>query len=275
MANTITRIALVSVLLSAPAEAAAHTTSLSINFPSYLLTDPLFWFFSAANFIFICTFVLAITHLGGKESTDRNTGTQATRGVALLLVLGIGYQIFHQGEHVAQVYQFWHLGRSAAESAGILWFANIEWNHFIFNAGYYVLLVTFIWSMLRGMNRASIRPDTVGMSLIAGFLLIQGWHLLEHTVRIISHLSKGCEPCPGILDRMFGWGLIYLHFWLNQFALALPASIFVHFGFYRRYIPHRLMQNKNVFLALCCRNSMPLLFSSSLILIVLMVTIQQ
>lgn len=55
-----------------------------------------------------------------------------------------------------------------------------------------------------------------------GFLL-QGYHVVEHTVRMGQFFQLGCTPCPGIL----GWyvDLVYLHFTTNTATWLLPLAI--------------------------------------------------
>lgn len=135
-----------------------------------------------------------------------------------ILALALVIQGFHWVEHLAQVYQHWWLSLPIKESRGILFFLDLEWNHFVFNSVYLLLLVV-AWFFLQGkVSRVVIKFLAVGT-------LVQGYHLVEHAVRIWQHIQTACEPCRGIL----GWYVdgIYLHFAFNTFVLALPLIAFI------------------------------------------------
>ncbi len=68
--------------------------------------------------------------------------------------------------------------------------------------------------------------DRITKSLITVVIVVQGWHAIEHTWRIVKHVRQGCEPCSGIADRLFEIPLIPLHFWFNVLALTLPLILF-------------------------------------------------
>ena len=147
--------------------------------------------------------------------------------VALVLQSG------HMVEHVAQLYQHAVLWWPIKESHGILFFADLEWNHFIFNTTYFLLLAYFavqahIFHKRNGTNQWA------RYAFLAGFY-VQGYHVIEHASRIGQHLQTGCSPCPGIL----AWTIdgIWLHFAFNSFTLALPAVSFFALGLHRQVLP--------------------------------------
>lgn len=135
-----------------------------------------------------------------------------------ILALVLLIQGLHWVEHIAQVYQHWWLSLPIKESKGILFFLDLEWNHFVFNSVYLLLLVA-VWFLIR---KVSFR--VAAWFLISGTLL-QGYHVVEHIVRIWQHVQTACEPCKGIL----GWYIdgVYLHFAFNMFVLILPLAAFM------------------------------------------------
>lgn len=147
-----------------------------------------------------------------------------------LLALALFIQVLHWIEHLAQVYQHWWLSLTIKESHGILFFLDLEWNHFVFNAAYFLLLAV-IWFLLRR------KVSHVAISFLAAGTLVQGYHLIEHVVRIWQHIQIACEPCKGIL----GWYIdgVYLHFAFNTIVLALPLITFV-FSVRRRFNKTRI-----------------------------------
>ena len=130
-------------------------------------------------------------------------------------------QFFHWIEHVAQVYQHMWLGLSIKESRGILFFLDLEWNHLVFNTLYLALLI-IVWQGVRRF--ASFGRNNVAIYALGGGILIQGYHVIEHIVRIVQYFQIGCTPCKGIL----GWYIdgVYLHFIFNALVLALPLIAF-------------------------------------------------
>lgn len=132
-------------------------------------------------------------------------------------------QFFHYTEHVAQVYQHWWQGLPIKESEGILYFLNLEWNHLIFN-GLYLALLSFVfiaYAILLKKEGPLLLPSVkTALFLIGITTIIQGYHVIEHVVRIGMHIKTGCEPCPGILGK-FADG-IYIHFTFNTAVFFLP-----------------------------------------------------
>ena len=145
------------------------------------------------------------------------------RWVVLLFALALIYQFFHWIEHLAQVYQHWLLKLPAAASHGVLFFLDFEWNHFVFNTGYFIALAVTLGYFLLKRRTLAVRAGAI--ALLATGTLIQAYHQVEHTVKIAQHLALGCEPCPGILGKVLDG--VYLHFTLNTIVLVLPLAAFL------------------------------------------------
>lgn len=137
-------------------------------------------------------------------------------------------QFFHYTEHLTQMYQHWWQGLPIKESGGILYFLNLEWNHLIFNGAYLLLLgfVFIAYIMLKKESTPLLPSFRVALFLIGTTILIQGYHVIEHTVRVGMYIKTGCEPCPGILGRVIDG--IYLHFTFNTVVFFLPLiAVFI------------------------------------------------
>lgn len=197
------------------------------HIPTYLFADWYFWIFLLVN----CLGLLYIAYLTANLLARKSRTTLPTQflplGVAAALLLALAYQLFHHIEHVAQIHQFVFLGNPAKESMGILWFFDIEWNHFVFNAGYLALLAYAAWATWRWQKRIGMRALTTPIVLVLLFATAwEGWHLVEHTVKITQHVAVGCEPCKGIADQVLGIKLPILHYWYNFVALFLTEVAF-------------------------------------------------
>lgn len=147
---------------------------------------------------------------------------------AIALIL----QTFHITEHLAQVYQHAVIGLSIPQSHGILFFLDFEWNHFIFNSVYFIVLgVIFIQCRFFDGHGPAGEKRLASLAFTAGFL-IQGYHVIEHSVRMTQFYQTGCTPCAGILGRFFDG--VYLHFTLNAAVYILPLIAFLAYGFHLR-----------------------------------------
>lgn len=152
--------------------------------------------------------------------------------MGLVFAGALVYQIFHWIEHVAQVYQHWWLGISLLESHGILFFFDFEWNHFVFNSIYLLGLTIVFWR--GGLYKTSTfgGKEAIAVKIFFAGLILQLYHQVEHSVKIYQHISRGCEPCPGIL----GWYVdgIYLHFFFNTAVLISPLVAFFVLGYFNK-----------------------------------------
>lgn len=204
--------------------ASAHANS---GLPFYLFLDWRFWLFSIL-------YILATMRLAVwiKRAADIRDASQpyplkhVSWTATCLLFAAIVYQTVHHAEHVAQIFQYWYLGQHKSVSRGIVFFLDLEWNHFIFDSLLFLLLIPVCWLYLRSWKAAGLKPHPFTRRLMAAVLIIQGWHAVEHTYRIIRHVNEGCEPCAGIADQVFDIPLIPLHFWFNVFALTVPLLLF-------------------------------------------------
>jgi hypothetical protein len=141
-------------------------------------------------------------------------------------------QTFHMVEHVAQVYEHAVLGWTIGASHGIIFFLDFEWNHFLFNTTYFIALLFVFVSCgfysskgLASQNKLALYAFNIG-------LLIQGYHVIEHSVRMIQYFQTGCTPCKGILGQYFDG--IYLHALINTLVYVLPLLAFFLYGFLGR-----------------------------------------
>ncbi len=132
-------------------------------------------------------------------------------------------QTLHMIEHSVQMYQHVVLGLPTKLANGLLFFLDLEWNHFIFNTLYLVFLAIILvrmrlWSLL-SLDKEAIIPNI----FITGFT-IQSYHVVEHTYRMYEFLTIGCTPCTGILGRFFN--MVHFHFFLN-IAAYIPILLLI------------------------------------------------
>ncbi len=158
----------------------------------------------------------------------------ATQVVVFIFTGALIIQTLHITEHVVQVYQHAILGLSINESQGILWFLDLEWNHFVFNVVYLILLsMVFVLGKFYKTKGVAWKMRPAALVFTAG-LMIQGYHVVEHSVRMVQFYQSGCTPCPGILGRVFDG--IYLHAAFNTIVYILPLYAFAAYGFQARLL---------------------------------------
>jgi hypothetical protein len=191
--------------------------------PLYLIDDWRYWLFLLL-YAALTAKVVAWTRRASDPQVP-SAGSVA----ACLFCVAIAYQIAHHLEHVSQIYQWWYLGLPAPTSRGIIFFLDLEWNHFLFDSLLAVMLYLGAISARDAHRRAGRRVSGFGRFLLASAVLVQGWHAVEHSYRIARHVQWGCDPCAGIADQLFGLRLIPLHFWFNVLALTLPLMVFAWF----------------------------------------------
>lgn len=130
----------------------------------------------------------------------------------LMLTMALLVQLIHQIEHTIQMAQA-HLLRSwqAHGLAGALF--DQEWVHLGFNA---VLLVALVVALV-GYGRERLatwrRRAPRAYLALAGATAIQGYHVIEHLVKIAQHVNTGAAPAAGVLGRAVD--LVWLHFGIN------------------------------------------------------------
>lgn len=124
-------------------------------------------------------------------------------------------QTLHMLEHVAQMYQHVVLGLPTKLANGLLFFLDLEWNHFLFNSIYLIFLLV-IFARLRFWTTRTWGGDNIIPPLFVAGFAVQSYHVVEHSVRMYQFLTTGCTPCIGVIGRFFN--MIHLHFFLNLIA---------------------------------------------------------
>lgn len=133
-----------------------------------------------------------------------------------LFVITVLVQGFHMIEHVLQVMQK-SLGVTPAH--GLIGAFNLEWVHFTYNAVYLILLGVLF--MILALKRVLPSRTPFRMPIFLSFLflvIVQGYHLVEHTVKLQQHLATGLQGTPGILGAHVD--IVWLHFALNVIVYA-------------------------------------------------------
>ncbi|KAF6245476.1 hypothetical protein [Nitrosopumilus sp. b2] len=163
-----------------------------------------------------------------------NVKYSISQKIVIVFVSALALQTFHMLEHLVQLHQHAILGWSIKDSSGIVGALNLEEIHWVYNLAYFVLLgiVFKDCSFFRLQDRMDGQKVAVLLFGIAFFL--QGYHLVEHTVRMIQHFITGCSPCVGVLGVYVDG--VYLHFILNFLVFTYPFGAFFVFGFHKKIV---------------------------------------
>lgn len=143
-------------------------------------------------------------------------------GAAVLFVSFL-VQSFHMVEHFLQLFRVFVDG---VPSRGGLVGPRVEaeWVHLIYNSLFLAGMGAVVMARAAGWGPKASTADSV---LGAGVIL-QGYHLVEHVVKVVQHVTTGAKVNPGIAGEFTN--LVLLHFGLNSaiyIALVFAGSAYI------------------------------------------------
>jgi hypothetical protein len=148
---------------------------------------------------------------------DGSGGQAISPRVRDLLLVGFLVQTFHMLEHGVQVFQVYVADAETRSGlAGAV--ADTEWVHFLYNTGVLAFLVWAWWVLRRATPMDGLRQASSASLLAAA--VIQIYHQVEHTTKLIQHLATGVDPAPGLVGQVVD--LVWFHYGIN---LAVYAGI--------------------------------------------------
>ncbi len=144
-------------------------------------------------------------------------------------------QSFHMVEHVAQILQkfVYHL-----PAHGLLGEAlDREWVHMAYNGTLEAtLLATLLgyglWS--RSALAAFPRGRTWGLYAFWSVVAFQGYHVVEHVVKMYQYITTGRPDTPGFLGQILP--IIWVHFTINLAVLVLMIAATLGLGMVGRAV---------------------------------------
>lgn len=191
--------------------------------------------------------VLALLYLAAARLRPRSErgGRYAAAtgaGVALLLV-GAGVQSFHMLEHVVQLSRVFADGvPSRGALVGSL--VDTEWVHLVYNGAVLAGLVLVLYLRREGWNPGG--SNVLGDRLVLAVALLQGYHLVEHAIKVFQHVTTGAKVNPGLLGNELN--LVLLHFGLNAAVYLgfVAATVAYLRGRGPRLVPEAVRRRRTV-----------------------------
>ena len=167
----------------------------------------------------------AAPHVG----QERRAQPRVRRHTAWFFLGLVGYQTFHQLEHTIETV---HLQlQHKAEADTLLRGVDFEWVHFGANA----LLLYSLFAVVLGIGaaaRARLRRERRwGWYAMVAALVVQSYHVLDHTVRLIEYVSSGGDVPQGTLTRVVD--PVWFHFAINLTVLVGMYAAFLGLGMHR------------------------------------------
>ena len=145
-----------------------------------------------------------------------------------MFALTVAAQGFHMVEHIAQVMQkfLFHI----IPAHGLIGQLDLEQVHFAFNLFYLSTLIAVMIGWLYYGSQVSPRWKAFGVVLLAT-VLIQSYHMAEHTVKLVQFVETMTQGTPGILGAHFD-GVI-VHAVMNTLVFLPVVLVFLGGGVYK------------------------------------------
>ena len=146
-----------------------------------------------------------------------------------MFVATVAIQTLHMFEHVAQVYQKFVLDYSYAH--GLIGTLDLEQVHFTFNLMYLAALIFVTLGWLNFGKRMCRQEKMLG-AILVGTVILQGYHMIEHSARLVQFFNTGLQGTPGLVGAHLD-GVIF-HALMNT-AVYIPAVVvFICSGTHRQ-----------------------------------------
>jgi hypothetical protein len=164
-------------------------------------------------------------HRTGKETdmqaiiTLPRTVFTPYRQFIYMFTLTLAAQALHMVEHIAQVLQTFVFHIRPAH--GLIGQLDLEQVHFAFNLFYLTTLIAVTVGWFCYGSQISSRWKAFGL-VLAATVLVQSYHMAEHTVKLVQFIETMMQGTPGILGAHFN--AVIFHAAMNT-AVFLPVVL--------------------------------------------------
>lgn len=154
------------------------------------------------------------------DSAMAGPGSMPTAASAALLT-AFAVQTFHMLEHGVQVWQN-HVAQAERRNGLLGAVADGEWVHWVFNVA---VLAFVLLAWREGRNAGGFlhgRAATARAGILTAVVVIQSYHVVEHSVRLVQFLRTGLDPAPGLVGGRVD--VVWFHFGVNLAVWAGSAA---------------------------------------------------
>ncbi len=145
-----------------------------------------------------------------------------------MFVATLVIQFLHMVEHISQIVQKFVL--NSVSHHGLIGALDVEQVHFVFNLLYFGALIYIMLGWLSFGSRVCSQHKMLG-AVLGMAVLMQGYHMVEHSVKLVQFLSTGLQGTPGILGSHFD-GVIF-HALMNTLVYLPAVVVFICSGMYK------------------------------------------
>ena len=146
---------------------------------------------------------------------------------AWFFLILVAYQGFHQIEHTIETVQLKLLGHH--ESHTLLRGIDFEWLHFGVNTVLLYGLAAVVIAAGPAVRERWRSERPRGWTFMVAALVVQGYHVVDHSVRLVEHVLSGGDRDPqGTLTRVVD--PVWFHFSMNLAVFATMAIAFLGLG---------------------------------------------
>jgi hypothetical protein len=145
-----------------------------------------------------------------------------------MFVITVATQGFHMVEHIAQVMQkfVFHI----APAHGLIGQLDLEQVHFAFNLYYLSTLIAVAVGWFYFGSQISRHWKAFAL-VLGATVLVQSYHMAEHTVKLMQFIETMMQGTPGILGAHFD-GVIF-HAVMNTAVFVPVVIVFLLGGVYK------------------------------------------
>lgn len=151
------------------------------------------------------------------------------RMTAWFFLFLVAYQAFHDVEHTIELVQLQFLDRNEART--LLNGIDFEWLHFGANA---LLLYGLVAVVIGAGPRARARwraERRWGWGFMVAALVVQGYHVIDHSVRLVEYVASGGDEPGGTLTQVVN--PVWFHWAINTIVLVGMVAAFVGLRLHR------------------------------------------
>ena len=142
-----------------------------------------------------------------------------------LVLAGLAVQTFHMAEHALQVFRV-RIDQIPSRGGIVGPGVEAEWIHFLYNMVVFAAIFFVVIARAKGWEPRGQRE--VGDRLLVVGFLVQGYHAVEHSLKLVQHLVGGAKVNPGLAGEFVD--LVLLHYSINLIVYLAVVGAALAYG---------------------------------------------